>query len=58
MNLLKNNIFLLIIIVLIVISIVFSYYKYIVGGSFEYFLTEEELPDNLDINTYIDNGTN
>ncbi|HMO79083.1 MAG TPA: hypothetical protein PJ997_01095 [Candidatus Paceibacterota bacterium] len=52
-NFIKENIFFIIIALFILVSVSFSYYRYVVLEDFEYFLTEEEIPEQFNINSYI-----
>ncbi|HMP85613.1 MAG TPA: hypothetical protein PKE08_03010 [Candidatus Paceibacterota bacterium] len=47
-----NKNFLLIISILVFISIAFTFSKYVLREDFEYFLTEDELPEQFNINSY------
>jgi len=48
----KNNIFFLIFFLLLLVSISVTYYRYIVRQNFQYFTTEEEIPNQFDVNIY------
>ncbi len=49
----SSAIFILIIFFLLIISIFATYYKYIVREDFKYFTTEEEIPNQFSVDTYI-----
>lgn len=48
----KSNTFLLIIFVIAFVSILVTYYRYVVRQDFQYFTTEDEIPDQFDPSTY------
>lgn len=37
---------------LVILSIAASWYRYVEWGQFRYFVTEEEIPDRLDVANY------
>ena len=55
MNSLRENLFFIIIIFLLISAIFVSYYKYIIREDFKYFLTEDDIPNKLDLNSYKSN---
>ncbi len=48
--------FFIIIIILLLGSIIITADRYLIRKDFRYFLTEEEIPDQFDLNTYKESG--
>jgi hypothetical protein len=50
----KDAIFFLVLFFLMMYSIGAAYYKYILQEDFAYFLAEEDVPDQFDMNAYLE----
>lgn len=50
----KNNIFIIVIFFAITVSVLMSYFRYIVQNDFNFFSTEEEIPNQFVLSSYID----
>lgn len=48
----QSNIFIVIIVLAILISVSVAYYRYMIKQDFNYFTTEESIPDRFNINSY------
>lgn len=48
----QSTLFILILIMLICLSVVKAYYEYVLASNFDYFLTEEDVPDRFDLTSY------
>lgn len=48
----QNLAFLFILFVFLLLSVAMTYYRYVILERFTYFLTEDEIPDRFDVNSY------
>lgn len=49
----KGSIYIVFLVALVLVSSAASYYRYVIAEDFIYFTTEEEIPSQFDIATYL-----